>query len=398
MFETLSQAMRLYPTVQLTALPRMADFCQWGYVVAEALGGQGDDFLAAYLEAIGAQTSAAIENHPVATAVLAFLGGPEAVAAQPGNALLWEGTAAELLTALEQVATDHKIDMKARLWPKASNALMRRLNEVRSNLLDFGIQASSEPKGTHRQVTFRKVTENTVNIVNIVPGTGKQCVAADDVPHDIALLRADSVSPLEEMLTLWGSTDDIGAVSDATVAHLLSEAKAQLHNEFGEPGSASDDTDDIFGTLAQGSVTVGATQDGPLPEYITTSAQLDAVLPALCAAPLLAVDTETTGLDPLTAHVRLIQFALPDRVIVVDAGQVPVQRLVPVFTVSHLLAFHNAKFDLKFLRTDGLSWPISSVFDTMLAAQLLGAGTVDGQLKQCGLAAVAQRYLSFSFS
>ena len=88
-----------------------------------------------------------------------------------------------------------------------------------------------------------------------------------------------------------------------------------------------------------------------------TSAQLDAVLPALYAAPLLAVDTETTGLDPLKDHVRLIQFALPDRMLVVDAGQVPVQRLAPVFVAPHLLAFHNAKFDLKFLRTAGLPWP-----------------------------------------
>src|SRR5262249_1562462 len=118
------------------------------------------------------------------------------------------------------------------------------------------------------------------------------------------------------------------------------------------------------------------------PEYITTNAQLDAVLPALCAAPLLAVDTETTGLAPRTDRVRLIQFALPDRVLVIDAAQVPLQQLAPVFMASHLLAFHNAKFDLKFLRTAGLPWPASPVFDTMLAAQLLGAGAAEGLLQQ----------------
>src|SRR5262249_3563782 len=53
----------------------------------------------------------------------------------------------------------------------------------------------------------------------------------------------------------------------------------------------------------------------------------------------------------------------------------------------------NAKFDLKFLHAAGLPWPEATVFDTMLAAQLLGAGTADGQLKQCGLAAVVQRSL-----
>jgi ribonuclease D len=108
----------------------------------------------------------------------------------------------------------------------------------------------------------------------------------------------------------------------------------------------------------------------------------------------LAVDTETTGLDPLRDRLRLLQFALPDRVLLVDVWQVPVQQLAPVFTASHLLAFHNAKFDLAFLHGAGLPWPAAPVFDTMLAAQLLGAGTADGMLKQCGLAAVAQRYLS----
>jgi hypothetical protein len=34
-----------------------------------------------------------------------------------------------------------------------------------------------------------------------------------------------------------------------------------------------------------------------------------------------------------------------------------------------------------------LAWPASPVFDTMLAAQLLDAGTADGQLKACSLAA-----------
>jgi DNA polymerase I-like protein with 3'-5' exonuclease and polymerase domains len=95
-------------------------------------------------------------------------------------------------------------------------------------------------------------------------------------------------------------------------------------------------------------------------------------------------------------NVRLLQFALPDRIMVVDAGQVPVQRLTPVFAAPHLVAFHNAKFDLQFLRTAGLPWPEASIFDTMLVAQLLGAGTIDGQLKQCGLAAVVQRYLGLA--
>ena len=270
---------------------------------------------------------------------------------------------------------------------------MRRLNEVRSNLLDLGIKVSSTPHGTHRLVTFHKGTENIVSIVNIVNLTENQSVVADDMPDDMFPPLADIVSPPEKTLTIDDGTDDIGVVSDDRCAAISSEGNLPLHNELEDSDGASDDSDDIFSTLARESVTVGPTQEGPLPEYITTSAQLDAMLPTLCAAPLLAVDTETTGLDPLKDRVRLIQFALPDRVLVVDAGQVPVPRLASVFAATHLLAFHNAKFDLKFLRAAGLPWPTSPVFDTMLAAQLIGAGTVEGMLKECGLAPVAQRAL-----
>ena len=101
--------MCIYASVTLSGLPRITDFCVWGYAVAEALGGQGDAFLAAHTEAIGAQNSAALENHPVATAVLALLGGRDAIAKQPADALLWQGTAADLLTELEKEAETLKI-------------------------------------------------------------------------------------------------------------------------------------------------------------------------------------------------------------------------------------------------------------------------------------------------
>ena len=62
MFSVLAKAMCLYPNVHLSALPRMADFCRWGYAVAEALGKKGAAFLQAYTGAINAQNTAAVEN------------------------------------------------------------------------------------------------------------------------------------------------------------------------------------------------------------------------------------------------------------------------------------------------------------------------------------------------
>jgi DNA polymerase I len=130
------------------------------------------------------------------------------------------------------------------------------------------------------------------------------------------------------------------------------------------------------------------------PRWITEARDLDDVLPALCAAPLVAVDTETTGLNPLTDRLRLVQFAVPGGpTVAVDSWQVPVQLLEPIFTARHVLAFHNAKFDLKMLAAAGVSWLTARLVDTQVAAQLLGAGTEAGRLSSCGLAALAQRWL-----
>jgi len=46
--DILSKAMAIHPTVKLSKYPRMADFCRWGYAIAEALGGRGQEFLKAY--------------------------------------------------------------------------------------------------------------------------------------------------------------------------------------------------------------------------------------------------------------------------------------------------------------------------------------------------------------
>ena len=129
-------------------------------------------------------------------------------------------------------------------------------------------------------------------------------------------------------------------------------------------------------------------------EYITTDGQLDAVLPVLCAArswpwtPRRPVSTRSkTACGSSSSPCPTASlWSMQDRC--------PCNGSRPCSPLTHLLAFHNAKFDLKFLRAAGLPWPVSPVFDTMLAAQLLGAGTAEGMLKECGLAAAAQRYLS----
>lgn len=128
-FDTLSRAMAIYPTVKLDKLPRMADFCRWSYAIGEALGGFGEQFLAEYTANIASQNAEAVNADPVATLVVAFMTGRGT----------WYGMVSELLNALMEIAPRHGIYIGSKGLPKTANHLGRRLNSLKSNLEAVGI-------------------------------------------------------------------------------------------------------------------------------------------------------------------------------------------------------------------------------------------------------------------
>jgi len=82
---------------------------------------------------------------------------------------------------------------------------------------------------------------------------------------------------------------------------------------------------------------------------ITTTSETLSILGSLNG--LYGLDTETTGLDPLTHRVRLVQVAPADGgdVIVVDCFRVPLEIIRPVLDALDAVA-HNAIFDQRMLR------------------------------------------------
>lgn len=90
-----------------------------------------------------------------------------------------------------------------------------------------------------------------------------------------------------------------------------------------------------------------------------------------------AIDTETTGLDPRTARVRLLQVATPGATFVIDVFRLadPAADLAELFEALGKVTVvgHNLQFDLRFLA--GLGFIPGAVYDTMLAANVLGNGT-----------------------
>lgn len=135
--DTLSRAMKLFPSVKLTKLPRMADFARWGYAIGEALGGKGQEFLDQYAENRQTQNTEAINSDPVATLIVAFMDGKD----------VWEGLVSKLLNELRDIAGQYGISSYSKAFPSQPNQLSRRLRGMKSNLESVGIQYENHGNG-----------------------------------------------------------------------------------------------------------------------------------------------------------------------------------------------------------------------------------------------------------
>ncbi|MCX6088961.1 MAG: bifunctional 3'-5' exonuclease/DNA polymerase [Candidatus Atribacteria bacterium] len=112
-------------------------------------------------------------------------------------------------------------------------------------------------------------------------------------------------------------------------------------------------------------------------QLITSDYEFKSLLSSVHEKGLVAIDTETTGLDPLKERIRLIQMAVPgEPVRIIDTWSISETiwpKISQLFSLPVTKIFHNAQFDLKFLSRVGI--PVHGpFFDTMLAYQVLSTG------------------------
>jgi ribonuclease D len=120
--------------------------------------------------------------------------------------------------------------------------------------------------------------------------------------------------------------------------------------------------------------------------YLDTAQDTSRFLRSIAGVDQLAIDTEGASFHRFIDRIYLLQLSTRDSSAIID----PLPIGVPAELGALLedpkveIVFHDADYDLRLLRQD-YSWQVRNIFDTRVAAQLLG-------MRAFGLAALLEKY------
>jgi DNA polymerase I len=105
-----------------------------------------------------------------------------------------------------------------------------------------------------------------------------------------------------------------------------------------------------------------------------TAEEIEYAAERLCRADALGCDTETSGLSAKYGKLFSIQFSDSEFNLLVPLSEgVQLGRFADVLADEQVIKiFHNAKFDLEFLKESGVT--VRNIFDTMVAEKVLTRG------------------------
>ena len=167
--DAVSCSLRNHKIVKLPEAPRLADFAVWVAAAEPALKWEKGTFLKAYSINRREVTALTLDADQVGTAVKTFM--------ERRSFEIWEGTASELLDALDGQADDRT--KKGKYWPRSANALSGKVKRSATALRTEGIEVTigHDSQAKRRFIRLEQVAEK---IVPIVPNT-KDTMQDDDI-------------------------------------------------------------------------------------------------------------------------------------------------------------------------------------------------------------------------
>jgi DNA polymerase I-like protein with 3'-5' exonuclease and polymerase domains len=128
---------------------------------------------------------------------------------------------------------------------------------------------------------------------------------------------------------------------------------------------------------------------------------LDAIKRLISCIPTaerIGLDTETTGLDPHSDKILLIQLKVGEDVYILNRGKLGgkfITNIIELIKSNNITCIgHNIKFDIKMIKSDTGIWLIN-VFDTQIAESVIMAGI---EMKISSLKDLLLKYLSIEIS
>jgi len=122
------------------------------------------------------------------------------------------------------------------------------------------------------------------------------------------------------------------------------------------------------------------------PVYLDTSSTVDTFFASIASSRILALDTEGASFHRFVDRIYLLQLSTREQTAIIDPLPVGkpagLGRLLEDPGVE--IVFHDADYDLRLLHQD-YGWHTRNIFDTRVAAQLLG-------IRAFGLAALLEKY------
>ncbi|HET9425354.1 MAG TPA: ribonuclease D [Gemmatimonadaceae bacterium] len=121
-------------------------------------------------------------------------------------------------------------------------------------------------------------------------------------------------------------------------------------------------------------------------EYLDTPAAVARWTSSIGEPKLVALDTEGASFHRFVDRIYLLQVSTRERTAVIDPIPIGVPKELGALVENPAveIVFHDADYDLRLLQQD-YGWQIRNVFDTRVAAQLLG-------IRAFGLAALLERF------
>jgi len=150
LFDILTRAIALKPSIKLSRRPRLADWGEYAAAVYEVMGWGAETFLKDWDEIVQVQNQATLDGSPVAQAIIKFMEDTEEYTA----------TSSEMHSKLKATAAQLGVDVdRDKAWPKSARWLWRRIQEVLSLLVAAGIEAGRAEDRSGSKITLRKTPE-----------------------------------------------------------------------------------------------------------------------------------------------------------------------------------------------------------------------------------------------